>query len=334
MLILLEALGATSATTSNMLSDILEIIYSNVSGYSTDANKKAKVVSRVNASARRLYEQADLVNSLDEEVLNVSVETNLVALPSYMDKVRMVRRANNGRKINVLDIPERYHTSGQSDSDICNFKMCKPRALERNIENAGRLTFSCPLPDSIVVTVTGRNNNSSQISETFTITSEYETTNVFTEVFSITKAASSVYDITVTDLEDNTLAIIPNTALTSLYQVLQIFEPIVNITAGMDMYAVEILYKLRFVPMVEDTDTFLCGDLYDQAIAWEYIYNQSVIDKDIEGVKRANVMVNRILNNIATDNEKGLKRSFDKAPNKYLEVHSRVSNNHYSSYPH
>lgn len=304
-----------------MLLDILRIIDSNSAGYTNDATKRSLVVSRVNEAAKRLYEQTDLVNSLDEAILNVSVETNLVSLPSYMDKVRMVRRAHSGQKVDLLDLPERYHTSGQTDSDVYNFKMCKPRALLRDIENAGRLTFSFPLDDTATITVTGKNNNSSRVTETFTLTTDYETTNVFTDVFSIVKSAPSIFDISVDDINDNEIAVIANDSLSSNYQVLQVFEPFAHLTQN-EFYAVEILYKLKFVPLVNDTDSFLCGDMYDQAIAWEYLLNESTIRKDVEGVKAANVMVNRILNNIAIDNEKGLKKTFDKPANKYLAIHS------------
>ena len=314
-----------------MLKDILDIVEENLGGYSGAEANRANLVRRINTTALLLHTKMDLVGSLDEEVIQVSTETNLTALPPYMGKVRMLRLAALKEKVNIMDLAERYHTSGQTNVDALNFKMMRPRALSREIDNASRIIFSLSDEDSsesITLYVTGKNDNSNRLKETIVLTASGKTSvNVYSEVFSIKKSAPSTCDVIVKDVEGNVLALIPNDSLESLHQVLQIQETNTAFASNQAYYGVEILYKKAFVPMVEDTDSFLCGDIYDPAIAWSYILEQHSINERADGMRVATVKLNEWTNAIASDNEKGLKKTFDKARNKYYNVMSMVTFN-------
>jgi hypothetical protein len=80
--------------------------------------------------------------------------------------------------------------------------------------------------------------------------------------------------------------------------------------------------------MVNDNDSFICGDLYDEAIYWEYAKTHYANAKDPDGMKTSTVMVNQLITDIARDNEQGLKKTYDAAPNRYLKIHSLVTNNY------
>lgn len=315
-----------------MLKDIITIVSETIGGYPKDATSKASMVRKINRAALRLYTQCTLVNSLDEVILNASTADNVVTLPSYIGKVRSIRHATTRDKIDIQDFPERYHESGRNSTDELVFKTMRPKATLRSIEIAGKVTVytSLPLSTSVVVTLMGSNDNSGSITETVELSStaqSIETDKVFSTITSITKSSSSEYDIYIKDINDNILAVLPNDALKSEYTALMIFEPNIILAANQDYYAVEVLYKKAFRNMVYDEDSFLCGDIYDEAISWEYAWGHYAAAKDTKGATDANVMVNRLITNIARDNEQGLKKSYDAAPNRYLRIHSLIANN-------
>jgi hypothetical protein len=313
-----------------MLKDIIRRISVKHGIYPNDAASRSFLVFEINDAAERLYRQCTLVNSMDEVVLNVSTADNLVTLPAFVGKVRSVRHATTRDKITLLDTPERYHESGRTSTDEITFKMARPRALAASITNATKLTLEFPiaLASPVDVTISGSTANSSSVTEVVSITQVAETVNTFETVTSITKSATTDYDLTIKDANSNELAVVPNTALNSVYNTIMVFEPDTVVPADQDYYAVEVLYKKAYTPMVNDNDSFICGDLYDEAIYWEYAKTHYANAKDPDGMKTSTVMVNQLITDIARDNEQGLKKTYDAAPNRYLKIHSLVTNNY------
>lgn len=318
-----------------MLKDILDQVAAEIGLQMTNASSRAFAVEMVNKAAKRLYDSADLKNSLVEEIFNINVGTNVVTLPQRVGMARKMRYVNGSRPIENADPIMRYHESGANDVWPLQFRELPPTPLIQDYTNASKLTFSIPLVStkSVTVYVQGYNENTSNVLETVTIPVgqlSASTARNYEGIRRIVASGNEEYDITVTDVAGVVLSIIPNNVKEMLYKRLQVLE---HFAAPGDLLgggqAIELLYKLALPRMEQDYDSFICGDLYDEAIAWEYIVGHHTKRTNVDGVESARAMVLKLVKNIADNVEKGKLKKFDAAPNKFLRIQQTRTINQY-----
>lgn len=313
-----------------MLKDILALVARSGKSLSND-NERSTAIADVNASAERLYNSGDLVNSLLEENFNVANSTHCVSLPPRVGQVRGVRYAMGRNKIELGDTRVRYHHSGVNDAWGLRYHERPKSAIGTDIKNASVVKLSIPFANgtSFKVTIIGSGENTANIVETLEFSSddtEKISINTFKNYREIIKSATTVYDIKVADVNDVELAVIPNNQIKSEYKIIQVEENYSSPpeTTSED-YGVEILYKAALGRLENDYDSFICGDIYDQAIYWEYMVEKHARNKDLDGAKAAESMKNKILKDIVNDKEKSKFKKIDEADNRYLAA----MNGHY-----
>lgn len=240
----------------------------------TNPDQLAYAKSLINTAAKELYKEVES-NQVFREQLFIFDSTQLqVALPYYVHKVRGLREFNTAVKLTLEAMMPRYSADGWNDSwSRVKWREKARAALAHDIENDGVLTFTLPdeAPEAFSVIIIGSNLKSSRIQEivTFNIGDTQKTTvNSFINVETLRKNIPTTYDIIVTDLNENELAVFPNSEVESRYTILQISDyPLYEQTT--DTQYIEVLYKTRFTPFVNDFDEFPAGSDYDIAIYWK-----------------------------------------------------------------
>lgn len=300
-----------------------------------DPIQKNFALTIINAAAEDLYTCDDPANCLREQLFmfDTTAPTNVrqLTLPYYVGNIRAVRQFNAGLQIQLHDMRPRYATGGwheQFGPEYLTWRFKGFTPLQRDIINEGPINFVSPVANDINfnITITGGNDQRSRFLETVNFpvgATSVSTTNAFSagRVESIQKDIPTSYDISVTDVNDLELAVIPNSEILTKYQIFQIsdFEPIY---IGNNQYT-EVLYKLRFTPFKNDTDEFPSLG-YDKAIYWKSLEHYFSRKEGKENLALlAHQKCTEVMENIGNDSEAGIEKEIDFGQNQYLNMFPR-----------
>lgn len=305
----------------------------------TSDTERSWIVEKVNDAAREIYESDDIPGCLRELTFNIDAEaqeSSLVSLPGYIDKIRGLRWTSvQGGKIPQNDMGPRYHLGKGWGANAFSLPFRTIREvypLRRDISNASVLTFTLSVEETVDVTITivGKTNNSDRFSETVVIPAGdlfVKTTGNYEEVLSILKSATNLYNITITDVENNNLGTINNGDLSPAYKILELIDgnlgPQVNYGG---QTAIDILYKTRFTPFVNLADEFPCPNC-DRVLFYkfaEYYLAQMPgrLTDAIAAGKKAEILLTNL--NIDTEGGKELELQFGR--NGLLEAQNPYNN--------
>ncbi len=281
------------------------------------------LVFQINKAAKELHESKDLVNCNREQLFSLSPETQQVSLPHYVFQVRGIRNHYTRRQITFHDMRPRYQSSGWTEHLLAwRDKYRSP--LMQEIDTFSPLIFSIPGPEQAPFTVgiSGSTKDAQRVTETLTFpigTTSQTTTNSYQTVDAITNTIQHTYDVSVIDINNRVLAVLPNSEFTSDYRVIQVLDFIS--VAPSSPYMIEVLYKIRFQPMTNDYDQFVCPG-YDDAIVWKtlsYLYSR----KDQDKMMAADAKCTAILRQIADDNEQSVEKLVEFRQNESLYLFHR-----------
>ena len=249
-----------------MLIDILNSI-SPLKGRLNLADERVKSiwVARINEAARGLYERSELLDSSRTAVFETSeLATDVIAFPWY---VMVPLRIRNIRTKEIFDFAQQAGRFQEFQTDFNNFTITKRSPLNREILNAGPLTFTLKDTESATFRISGRTNKSSSFVETLTITNARSgiTAASWEDVESITQDVHT-YDTTVTDIDDVVVSRIPNNMTEVFYTHYRFKDDWWQNTSKQD--TLELLYRPIYEPMLDDRSNFQCGSRYDDAIKY------------------------------------------------------------------
>lgn len=249
-----------------MLIDILNSI-SPLKGRLNLADERVKSiwVARINEAARGLYERSELLDSSRTAVFETSeLATDVIAFPWY---VMVPLRIRNIRTKEIFDFAQQSGRFQEFQTDYNNFTIAKRSPLNREILNAGPLTFTLKDTESATFRISGRTNKSSSFVETLTITNARSgiTAASWEDVESITQDVHT-YDTTVTDIDDVVVSRIPNNMTEVFYTHYRFKDDWWQNTSKQD--TLELLYRPIYEPMLDDRSNFQCGSRYDDAIKY------------------------------------------------------------------
>lgn len=324
------------------LKDILTYLASNGGVTLTDPQQLEYTIAQVNHGAKELYEQNDMVGSLREEVYHIDPASgNLVSLEPYVGIVRAVRYFYPQYNLKVRSMAPRYVAKFWQLKDFLSWEMKGDRALKRDISNTGVLTFNFrqPVTSQLCVTIIGKSPYASQIVETLVCpvgTTVISSVNQFDEVSALAKDQTNECDCDVTDIDGNIVATLSNNQKKALYQIVQVINLPNNIGGNQNSFKpmskhVECLWKLRWKPMVNPQDEFICPR-YDEAIFWKYMENKALLDTtqsmfSANQAQKYQDKCNKILKDVAQDTSQSMEMSMNFGENPTLEAFAYIRDN-------
>jgi len=270
------------------LKHILDLIAANGGVTLSDPEQLNYTKAQVDQGAKELFDQNDLVGSLREQVYNVNIPVgNLVSLEPYVGNVRAVRYFWPQLNLKVRSSAPHYTSKFWQVKDFLAWQIKGDRPLHTEIQNAGILTFTFKqaLTVALNISIIGTSGFASQIIESIACpvgTLAVSSINTYSEISALSKDTPCNADCLVTDIDGNEIAIIANHQYKSLYQICQIID-LPNNSLGTSQgfipacTYVEVLWKLRWKPMVNPQDEFLCPG-YDEAIFWKYMERKALLD--------------------------------------------------------
>lgn len=225
----------------------------------SNAQQRAVLLRFLNEAAVELYVQADMANSLVEQVFKVNGDQT-ISLPNDVGQLRAVREYNSHIPWHINQMRPRYNQSNWKDM-WRNWRIKGEQALMKAITNESLLTISAHAVESpaAVVTITGPTLHSAQISERviLDVTSKNTVNAFINDIVAVKRSTVGQYDITVSDVDNNVLTVVQNNVLEAKYLVVDIsgLPWSTQSTSQQDHY-VEILYKKALPWLSNDGDEF------------------------------------------------------------------------------
>ncbi len=287
----------------------------------SNTDQRSLIIKRINEAAIEMYDKTDLVNSLLEQVFDLDVESAQVSLPFYVGDVRGFRHYDARLRISINTHAPRYHYGQAHEVWPLKYRRLNKSPLERNISNESVLKFTIPVVEAsdIVLKIVGQTSNSAQAEETVTIVAgtleAFSVGNFIMPLISLRKEDYNTYNISVFDVEDNLLAVIPNSELFSEYNIFQVLDHDTTTNTAV----IECLYKRRFTPLRNDYDTFLEGK-YDKAIYWKYFEHEMARQQKYDQAVLAAGKCDAIIGEIMENTTVGMELETNFAPCPYYDM--------------
>ena len=282
----------------------------------------AYVNAKINEAALEVYRTTDHEGSLKEQIFALDENSQQISLPTYVANIRGMRYYENRSKITLNDMRPRYHTTSWGKTSI-NYRDKGVLPLKVDITNSSLITLSMPFVEPAIdftVSIVGSTPVASRVSEVILFTHGVDTVktsiNSFINVESIRKSALNSYDITITDVDERELAVIPNSEYLSQYRILQVTS-----SCSLISY-IEVLYKTRFTPMRNDDDEFQCNAC-DELIKWKFLEHYYAEQKGEEAIKAAlscMAKFNKALTEKINDDERGRVKLMDFGRNRFHDI--------------
>lgn len=275
----------------------------------------ALIDDRINEAAEEVYEQVDIPGCHEE--CNIQVADNLtIALPQFIGKLRGIREhyfdpnISRTRPWHMQYLMPRY-INDNWDKRWTKFTYRGVSPLQRNITNAGVLTFEISNADSSALSVTGStvDSNVAVDAVNMSATSVNGVKN-FSAIQSINKRVVNDYNIVIKDQSGNVMAILYNNTLETKYEVYDVSQyPDISQFLTTDR-CLEILYKKPLFRMTEDAHCFPVPG-YDLIIAKKVVQNWTMAQPGKE--QRALAMdklIDREMNRKIVDTGSTVRSSF------------------------
>ena len=258
-----------------MLSDIRSELVTDHGINISTTGERVYVDNLINQALNEIYTNNELYLSEREQLFDIGSEYQIITLPHDVDKVLAVRRYTSRQRVKQEDMRPRYRSMSWAEPYIGHpylaWRFKNRSCLKKEFLNVAPFTYTInqAIAAGFRITVTGRTNTASQVTEviTFGATDTAKTGTVaFTEYFSMQKSAVISQDVVVTDADGNEVSVIPNNVLRCSYPYYQVLDR--NETYSTDNTLVEVLYKLKQSKLVNDTDIAM-DEVYDKAIYYK-----------------------------------------------------------------
>lgn len=305
-----------------MLLDILKELAA-IGGEELDNTaQRDLLVARINHAAREIHDSTDLEESLQETILDVNVSSQRIALPPFIYQVVGLRNYLDASVKRLDNIKNYFNDSPSNEPWDLQWRQVKSAPNQRELSNESVLKATIPLKneESFDVIISGTTQHAYRESETLNFgpdDTEKTTLKNFREPLdSIKKSRKTKYNITIWDVENNSIAVIPNTDKKAFYKVIQIDNNSLSIPTTFS--AVEVLYKVHFTPGSDDTDVFWFTDKYDRAII--YKYRELFGSDSVETALAFNAKAKQELDSMLRTEKRGVREKINFAINPFFRM--------------
>lgn len=291
----------------------------------TSVDDKSYLNKKINRLVFDLYTLNDLVGSLMEIIVFYDDTLKLVSLPWYVGEVRGARYYDSPIPITLRDIRPRYAVDSYG-IQMSDFREVGISSLAIQLQEWSVLKFALPegevANEDILISIVGETPTSANHEEQVTIpqgANEVTTTsNWINAPRIIQKSKASQFDIFITDAEDNELAIFPNGEIRSQYSIWQVRDDL--LIGQISANSIEVLYKTRFMEMVNDYDEFLNGK-YDDVIVWKFLdeFWAKKEGKEEQRDEAKRLWVAKMAQ-VNKDKSRGKKAELQSTPNKFYSL--------------
>ena len=287
----------------------------------TSQDQLTFTISRVDQAARELYDQNDLIGSLREQVFNAAVQSGMqVSLPNYVGRVRACRYYFPELNLQTVDMRPRYAARFWQSKNLLSWRLKTDQALLSDISNTGimGIAFKDASTVDVNITIIGSGDFADHQAETLLIkagTNAVNTFNSYNKIETFAKDVETMQNCYMVDSSGKLVSYIPNNQKRALFAMVQIinlpnrvnqttFAPVTNF--------VEVLWKIRYKPLVNMTDEFVVPG-YERAIFWKYLELQArlMTTPDLNAAAAHGAQADKIVKDVANDSDQSIEKTLN-----------------------
>lgn len=307
-----------------MLKDILTEFSTTTGLDMTNSAERAHAITKLNRASEMIYLEKDLPGEL--LVLRGCITPDqLITMPHFVGELRGINETNDLLRWNITNQrPVVYSGENTWDANLRKFIDHGYTPIERAYNNAAAIKAKVAAVESpaVVVTVVGRTANSERVTETITLDATEKTlTNVFTQIYSLSKDRINVYDILFEDDDALEFAKIPNCVTEALYKLYEI-KYLVGYESSTESLDVEFVFKPRLLKLFNDYDNIYPSPLYEQALLYRGLALYFLASGETEKASTHQSLYNQTMAGIYYNSGKSKEIKLDFA----RSSHRRVTN--------
>jgi hypothetical protein len=227
--------------------------------------QRTKLLKLLNNAQREIRNELDS-NALLREVSVVVMPNNIVALPPMIGDIKGIRQHNT-----ELLVPLQSQVPRYSENTLAykwrNWRDLGESPYHTTPANIDVITFETSVLEDAIVVVNGKTNVAANAVESVTLdASPKSTTGLFDPaIVSISSVSARTVDITVKDGTDTEIAVLYNNESKTRYKLIDVSELPWPIDTDAGEALIDVLYTLPYKELINDTDVFPAGDIYDEA---------------------------------------------------------------------
>lgn len=279
--------------------------------------------------ACRIFHQELECNKIYREVTLIVPPDKVIALPSYIGEVKGLRVHTTEMLIPLQSINVPRYSNSTLLYKIKNWRDLGDSPVQQNLVIVGPLTLTVPKLETVFPTikVKGQTSTGYAVEEEVLMNSLTKTTvNSFgPRMDNIASFSVRQYDLIVTDGAGNILAMLNNTQQKTRYKLMdvsEIFWPMNDTVDGKSF--IDVCYKIPFAVSVNDTDSFIGTDDYDEAIRHMMLHLNFMTQGGKEAQASAELIrATMLLKSVKDGTEDGIKKKLNFGRNRFYSLFSR-----------
>lgn len=317
-----------------MLYDIIVELSQELGRDLNDLKQRDWLLRQINSAAREIYDAEDIRGCEREQVFNIGLTDQQIALPSHVGNIIAARKYEGRSDIQLVDMRPRYSRSGWKKPFLqrpyFQWRVKGDSALSTSLSDEAAITVS--LPEGVVaeeafsVYITGSSEQSAKQTEAVDFhvgDSTKNTIKFFSNISNIQKSKPTTYDLVIKDVGGIKISSIPSNQIIAKFTLVQILDRQEETSVSDQL--VEVLFKARFEPFVTDYDVFTAGEIYEKAIYWkslEHIFAK--MDGKEEKAAMCGLKAHGLVSNIIANFASQLELAIDFGRNSTIEAFSSL----------
>jgi hypothetical protein len=312
-----------------MLIDVLTQL-SAETGYNL-VSDRAALVDLANVGAKELHAMLDC-NAIKREVTLVIPSNAVVSLPSYIGDLKGMRMHTGEIPFSLNSISSPRYVTSTFEHLYKNWRdlgkspvHTNPAVGQFTVENVEAMAGTKLL-------ISAQSDKAARIQETLDLgINTQQTANIFgPKVFKIACLTNRTCNVVIKDVNGAEIAVLYNTDNKTSYRLVDVSKYCWTYDTASEESFIDILYKVPYTRLTEDTDDFFAGDDYD--IAWFHIAASYYFNNFSETEKQALSKDHRVkaiaaLHETKDGTERNIEKKVHFGRNKFygLTKHAKVA---------
>lgn len=233
-----------------------------------DSVQQASTLSKlINNSAEEIHRRLEC-NKIYRVVTLVVPPNLVVSLPYYVGDLRGVKNHCNEMMTNISNLGQPRFTKSTYEYQINRWTENGDSPLSQNMSTIGPLTLQCNSVDNAVVLVNGQITSSQAFEESVLLNAQsVMTVNLFgINIYNIACFTPRTSDISILDSNGVLISTLYASQERTKFKIIDVSKFIFGSNEAPNNNLMDVLYKIPFVPLTNNTDSFAAGDDYDNVI--------------------------------------------------------------------
>ena len=235
--------------------------------------QRSVIAGLINSAAKEMHTRLECNNAY--RVVTLVVPTDkVVSLPYYVGELRGVKQHSNELLTKVSNIGQPRFTKSTREYMVNTWTELGHSPLCATMSTIGPLTLQTNNVDNVAVLVNGQTVQSAAYEESVTVNAvSVTTTKLFgPKINNIACFSPRTSDISMYDANGTLISVLYASQQAASFKIVDVSRWAFGSYEASGGNLMDVLYKVPFTPLVNDSDSFISGDTYDDVLYYYAMY--------------------------------------------------------------